>query len=475
MDLFRRKSVSTLLKQREEGVGGIPLRRDLSAFDLTFLGIGAIIGTGIFVLTGKGALTAGPGLVLSFIIAGIACALSAFAYAEFASMVPISGSVYTYTYVTLGEFLAWVIGWDLMLEYMLAVSTVSGGWSGYFQSFLSGFGIELPKALTGAFDTAQGTYFNLPAFLIVMIITFLLSIGVRESKWVNNIMVWLKLAVVVLVVLVGVAYVKPDNWTPFMPFGFSGVWAAASVVFFAYLGFDAVSSAAEETRNPGKDLPRGILWSLGICTIFYIIVTLIVTGAMPFTNFKGQAAPVSYVMKFVGQDWVAGIIDLGVVIGMMTVMLVMLYGQIRIGFAMSRDGLLPKFFSTVHPKYQTPYKATWIYGIACGLLGAIFPLDKLAELVNLGTLAAFVLISIAVIVLRFTQPNLERKFRCPGIPSKPGLAIFSIPTLAVIFCLFLMFGLPLETWIRFLVWWVIGIVIYFLYSRRKSHLNQSSE
>jgi APA family basic amino acid/polyamine antiporter len=461
VNLFRKKSIQTLLQQSGKGV---TLRRNLGAFDLTFLGIGAIIGTGIFVLTGEGALTAGPGLVVSFIIAGITCALAAFAYAEFASMVPISGSAYTYTYVTIGEFLAWVIGWDLVLEYSLAVSAVSSGWSGYFQSFIAGFGLELPKALTGAYNAAEGTVINLPAFLIVMLITFLLSLGIRESKLVNNIMVVLKLAVVALVIFVGVAYVKPENWSPFAPYGFSGIGAAAAVVFFAYLGFDAVSSAAEETINPGKDLPKGIMWSLGICTILYVVVTLVVTGSMPFLNFKGhEDAPVSYVFKFVGQDWVAGMIDLGAVIGMMTVMLVMLYGQIRIGYAMSRDGLLPKFFSTVHPKLRTPYKATWFCGTVCALFGALVPLGELSRLVNLGTLAAFVIISIAVIILRKTQPNLERKFRCPGVPW--------LPILAVIACVYLMVQLPWGTWLRFLIWWAIGIVVYFAYSVRKSKLN----
>ncbi len=454
------------MQESEQGMKGVTLRRNLTALDLTFLGIGAIIGTGIFVLTGKGALDAGPALILSFIIAGIACVLAAFSYAEFASMVPVSGSVYTYTYVTLGEFFAWIIGWDLMLEYMLAVSAVSSGWSGYFQSFLQGIGVELPKAFTAAYDATQGTFMNLPAFVIVMLITWLLSLGIRESKWVNNLLVFLKVAVVLLVILVGVFYVKPANWSPFMPFGWSGVFTAAALVFFAYLGFDAVSSAAEETRDPGKDLPRGILWSLGICTTCYVLVTLVVTGVMPFAHFKGhESAPVSYVMTFIGQDWVAGIIDIGAILGMTTVMLVMLYGQIRIGFSMSRDGLLFKRFSTVHPKYRTPYGATWLYGMICALLGAFVPLGQLVELVNLGTLTAFVVISIAVIVLRYTQPEMERKFRCPGVPY--------LPVLAVLFCGFLMSQLPMQTWIRFGIWLAIGIAFYFAYSYRNSKLNAS--
>lgn len=463
MSLFRKKSIDALIASSQQGR---TLKKELSALDLTFLGIGAIIGTGIFVLTGVGALNAGPALILSFIIAGLACAFAAFTYAEFASLVPVSGSVYTYSYATLGEFIAWIIGWDLMLEYILAVSAVSVGWSGYFTSFLEGIGIKIPAALTST--PLEGGLINLPAFLIVMVITFLLSIGVRESKWVNNLMVVLKLAVVALVILVGVFYVKPDNWTPFMPFGFAGVGVAAAKVFFAYLGFDAVSTAAEETRNPASDLPKGILWSLGICTLLYIIVAAIVTGIVPFLQFKGhEDAPVAYALQVAGQDWAAGIISVGAVIGMMTVMLVMLYGQTRVGFSMSRDGLLPKWMSNVHEKYRTPFGSTWFFGLGCALLGGFVPLGDLVDLVNMGTLAAFVLISVAVVVLRKTQPDLPRKFRCPWVPV--------IPALAVLFCLYLMFQLPGAAWERFGIWLLIGLIVYFLYSRKHSNLNSPSD
>ncbi|SEN56384.1 amino acid permease [Lihuaxuella thermophila] len=463
MSLWRKKSIDALIASSQQGR---TLKKELSALDLTFLGIGAIIGTGIFVLTGVGALKAGPGLILSFIIAGLACAFAAFTYAEFASLVPVSGSVYTYSYATLGEFVAWIIGWDLMLEYILAVSAVSVGWSGYFTSFLEGVGITIPAALTGA--PGAGGVFNLPAFLIVLVITFLLSIGVKESKWVNNVMVVLKLVVVALVIIAGVFYVKPENWTPFMPMGFGGVSAAAAIVFFAYLGFDAVSTAAEETRDPGRDLPKGILWSLGVCTLLYVIVSAIVVGIVPYQQFEDhQSAPVAYALKVAGQDWAAGIISVGAVVGMITVMLVMLYGQTRIGFAMSRDGLLPKWMSSVHEKYRTPFGSTWFYGLFCAFLGALVPLDKLAELVNMGTMAAFVLISVAVIVLRRTQPDLPRKFRCPWVPVIPGLAI--------IFCLYLMLQLPGDTWVRFGIWLLIGLVVYFTYSRKHSNLNSASE
>jgi basic amino acid/polyamine antiporter, APA family len=462
--LFRKKSVADLIASTQKGR---TLRRELSAWDLTMLGIGAIIGTGIFVLTGVGSLTAGPGLILSFVLAGLACAFAAFAYAEFASTVPVSGSAYTYSYATLGEFFAWMIGWDLILEYMLAVSAVSAGWSGYFKSLLAGFGIEIPTALSaapGALD-GQTTYFNLPAFLIVMFLTFLLSIGIKESKRVNNIMVILKLTVVLLFIAVGVGYVKPANWEPFTPFGFSGVFQAAALVFFAYVGFDAVSSAAEETRNPSKDLPKGILYSLGICTLLYVIMSGLMTGMVHYSSFEGhEDSPVAYALSVTGQDWLVGLISLGAIVGMTTVMLVMLYGQTRIIFAMSRDGLLPKGLSNIHEKYRTPYGSTWLVGLLSGLLGAFVPLNELAELVNLGTLAAFIMISVAVIVLRKTRPDLERKFRCPAVPIVPGLA--------VVFCLFLMSQLPALTWGRFLIWLVIGLVIYFVYSRRNANLNQ---
>ncbi|MET3727127.1 APA family basic amino acid/polyamine antiporter [Fictibacillus halophilus] len=464
MSIFRKKSIADLVAASKTGT---TLNKELGTWDLTMLGIGAIIGTGIFVLTGTGALTAGPALIVSFIIAGLACLFAALSYAEFASTVPVSGSVYTYTYATMGEFLAWIIGWDLILEYLLAVSAVSVGWSGYFQSLLKGFGINIPTSLTAAPGAVENvtTYFNLPAFLIVMLITFLLSVGVKQSKRVNNIMVVIKVAVVILFIVVGVGYVKPDNWTPFTPFGFDGIFAAAALVFFAFIGFDAIASAAEETKNPNRDLPKGIMYSLLICTILYVIVTGIMTGVVPFADFKGnEDHPISLVLQVAGQNWVAGIIDVGAILGMTTVMLVMLYGQTRVSYAMSRDGLLPKFFRTVHTKYRTPYGSTWFFGIVAGLMGALIPLDELAKLVNIGTLSAFILVSVAVLVLRKTQPDLPRAFRCPGVPF--------IPILAILFCGFLMIQLDQDTWIRFIIWLGIGAALYFLYSKKHSHLNK---
>ncbi|ASR46707.1 amino acid permease [Paenibacillus kribbensis] len=464
--LFRKKSIEQLVAATR---GEKTLRRDLGAFDLTMLGIGAIIGTGIFVLTGTGAVTAGPGLVISFVIAGLACLFAALAYAEFASTVPVSGSVYTFTYATMGELLAFIIGWDLILEYMLAASAVSAGWSGYFVSFLNGLGIHIPLELTAAPGALkdQSTYFNLPAFVILMGITLLLYFGIRESKRINNIMVVVKIIVILLFIIVAVKYVKPAHWTPFLPFGFSGVFGAAALVFFAFIGFDAVSSAAEETKNPARDLPRGIIFSLVICTLLYVIVSGIMTGIVPFMDFEGISHPVSLVLQVAGQNWVAGIVDIGAILGMTTVMLVMLYGQTRIMFAMSRDGLVPKVLSKVHPKYKTPYINTLFFGTLSALMGGLIPLDELASLVNIGTLSAFILISVAVIVMRKTQPNLPRAFRCPGVPY--------IPILAIISCAVLILNLNSQTFIRFIIWLVIGLVVYFLYSRKNSLLNHDHE
>ncbi|WP_370663629.1 amino acid transporter [Massilia agri] len=463
MSLFRTKNLDTMVAAAQKPGG---LKKVLGPFDLVLMGIGAIIGTGIFVLTGTGAVTAGPALTLSFVIAALACGFAALCYAEFASSVPVAGSIYTYSYFTLGELVAWMIGWDLLLEYGLATSTVAVGWSGYFQSLLKGIGVVLPEALRAAPGAQPGvaTMFNLPAFLIMIFLTWILSMGVRESARLNNIMVIIKTGVVVLFIVVGMNYVKPDNWTPFMPFGFGSVMSAAALVFFAFIGFDAVTSAAEEVKNPSKDLPIGIIGSLAVCTVLYVIVAAIMTGIVPFPNFKGVDHPVSLALQYAGQDWVAGFVDLAAILGMSTVMLVMAYGQTRILFAMSRDGLLPAKLSEVHPKYGTPYFATWMVGIVFGLIAAVVPLDVLAELVNIGTLAAFSLVSVAVIILRKKRPELHRAFRCPGVPV--------IPALAVIFCLALMSFLSWHTWVAFIIWLAIGLVVYFMYARQRSLLNQ---
>jgi len=464
VSIFRTKNLDTMVADARTPGG---LKKVLGPMDLILMGIGAIVGTGIFVLTGTGAVTAGPALTLSFIIAAIACGFAALCYAEFASSVPVAGSIYTYSYVTLGEIVAWMIGWDLLLEYGLATSTVAVGWSGYFQSLLKGIGIVLPEALRAAPGAIPGvnTLFNLPAFLIMLVLTFMLSLGVRESARVNNIMVLIKTGVVLLFIFVGVSYVKPENWQPFMPFGMGSVMSAAALVFFAFIGFDAVTSAAEEVKNPAKDLPIGIIGSLAICTILYVVVAAIMTGIVPYMNFKGVDHPVSLALQYAGQDWVAGFVDLAAILGMSTVILVMAYGQTRILYAMSRDGLLPKKLSEVHPKYGTPYFATWMVGIIFGLIAAVVPLGVLAELVNIGTLAAFSLVSLAVIILRKKRPDLHRAFRCPGVPV--------VPALAIIFCVALMSFLSWHTWVAFAVWLALGLVVYFGYARQRSLLNNT--
>ena len=462
MSIFRTKNLDTMVAA-SRAPGG--LKKVLGPFDLVLMGIGAIVGTGIFVLTGTGAVTAGPALTVSFVIAALACAFAALCYAEFASTVPVAGSIYTYSYATLGELVAWMIGWDLLLEYGLATSAVSVGWSGYFQSLLLGFGLELPKVLTAAPGAVPGveTWFNLPALVIMLVLTTMLSWGVRESARLNNIMVLIKVGVVLLFILVGARHVQPANWQPFMPYGMNGVMSAAALVFFAFIGFDAVTSAAEEVKRPERDLPIGIIGSLAACAILYVVVSAIMTGIVPFQKYLGVDHPVSLALQYAGENWVAGFVDMGAILGMTTVILVMAYGQTRVLFAMSRDGLLPKKLSKLHPKYGTPFFATWVVGIVFGLIAAVVPLGVLAELINIGTLAAFSLVSIAVIVLRVKRPELHRAFRCPGVPF--------IPLLAIAFCVVLMVFLSATTWIAFGIWLVIGLVIYFGYARRRSLLH----
>ncbi|MCC8438276.1 amino acid permease [Brevibacillus sp. M2.1A] len=438
------------------------LKKSLGAFDLTMLGIGAILGTGIFVLTGvAAALHAGPALVLSFVIAALACVFAALCYAEFASTVPVSGSAYTYSYAAFGEFVAWMIGWDLILEYGVACAAVASGWSGYAQGLLAGFNIHLPHALTSAFDVSKGTIIDLPAVLIIVIITALLMKGTKESASLNTIMVLVKVAVVVLFLVVGVMYVKPENWSPFMPFGFAGVATGAATVFFAFIGFDAVSSAAEEVRNPQRDMPIGIISSLLVCTILYIAVSLTLTGIVPY-HLLNVKNPVAFALNYVNQDWIAGFISLGAIVGITTVLLVMMYGQARMFFAMSRDGLLPEVFSHVHPRTQVPQKSTLVVAALVATFGGLLPLSSLAQLTNIGTLFAFILVSVGLVVLRRTHPQLPRAFRVPFVPL--------VPLLSVLFCGYLVFNLPTLTKIGFLGWLSVGAIVYFLYGRKHSRL-----
>jgi basic amino acid/polyamine antiporter, APA family len=463
MNLFRKKSIQALIQ--EAGQKDVILKKDIGAFDLSMLGIGAIIGTGIFVLTGVAAAEhAGPALILSFILSGLACVFAALCYAEFASTVPVSGSAYTYSYATFGEIIAWILGWDLILEYGLASSAVASGWSGYLQGLLAGFGIHFPKAITSAYDPANGTFIDVPAILIVLIITLLLTQGVKKSAKFNTIMVIIKLAVVVLFIGVGAWYVKPSNWTPFMPFGFSGVTAGAATVFFAYIGFDAVSTAAEEVKNPQKNMPIGIIASLLVCTVLYITVSAILTGIVPYTEL-GVKNPVAFALNYINQDWVAGFISLGAIVGITTVLLVMLYGQSRLFYAISRDGLLPKVFSKVDKKKQTPMVNSWIICLLVSIFAGLVPLNKLAELTNIGTLFAFMTVALGILYLRKNNQAPKTGFRVPFVPY--------IPILAFVFCGYLALQLPKTTWISFGVWLVIGLFVYFGYGRKHSTLNKT--
>jgi APA family basic amino acid/polyamine antiporter len=459
--LERRKPIEVILAQcPDEGHGG--LKRTMNVWSLTALGVGAIIGTGIFVLTGKAAaLAAGPGIILSFVIAGIVSGLAALCYAELASSVPVSGSAYTYVYATLGEFVAWIVGWGLILEYALGAATVAIGWSGYFGDFLATtFGLVLPKALR--VNPFEGGIINLPAALIILVITAILVRGTQESDTVNKTIVAIKLCVVVFFIVIGAGHVNPANWHPFLPFGVGGIINGAGLVFFAYIGFDAVSTSAEEVRNPARDLPRGIMGSLAICTVLYIIVSAILTGIIPYTQLN-VPSPVSYSLIHIGLGWAGAIVALGAIAGLTTVLLVMLYGQSRVFYAMSRDGLLPAVFSKVHPTFKTPYVSSLLIGGIVALVAATAELDVVADLVNIGTLVAFALVSIGIVVLRHREPNLKRGFRVPGSPVVP--IISAVSALALIFK-----GLPLMTIASYFTWLVIGLCVYFGYSRRRSSL-----
>ncbi|MGB2942886.1 MAG: amino acid permease, partial [Candidatus Macondimonas sp.] len=428
--------------------------------DLTLLGIGAIIGAGIFVLTGIAAATkAGPALTLSFVLAGLACLFAALVYAEFASTVPVSGSAYTYSYVTLGELAAWIIGWDLILEYSVASAAVAIGWSGYFNRVLSGIGLGLPDVLTRTpFD---GGWLNLPAFLIILGVSGILALGIRESSRFNNAIVVLKLGIIALFLVAAIPQVDTSNWDPYFPFGWNGVVSGAGLIFFAYIGFDAVSTAAEEARNPQRDIPRGILGSLVICTLIYIIVAAVLTGIVPYARLN-VPDPVAFGLEHIGAHAAAGLISVGAIAGLSSVLLVLLYGQSRIFFAMSRDGLLPPVFSRVHPRFRTPVRVIMVTGSLVALVAGFMPIQQVAELVNVGTLSAFIMVSVAVMVLRYTRPELHRPFRTPWVPL--------VPLLAIVFCSYLIASLDAVTLWRFVIWMALGLAIYFLYARHHSRL-----
>jgi basic amino acid/polyamine antiporter, APA family len=484
--LLKTKSIEQLVSDVEHG--GNALRRSLSAWDLTLLGIGAIIGTGIFVLTGTAAANqAGPAIMVSYFAAGLACAFAALCYAEFASMVPIAGSAYTYAYASLGEIVAWLIGWDLILEYAVGSMTVAIGWSGYMQRLLSGVGITLPTWMSAAPSiNSPGAIINLPAAIIVLFIMVLLIIGVRESARFNAAMVAIKGAAILFFIAAGVTFVRPENWTPFAPFGWSGIMTAAAVVFFAYIGFDAVSTTAEEAKNPRRDLPIGIIASLVICTLLYLAVSAILAGIVPVVEYRSNPqslpgfptadpstvtlfvnAPVAYALSVIGQDWAAYLVSAGAVAGITSVLLVMLMSQPRIFFAMSRDGLLPRGVSKVHPRFGTPYITTIITCVVVAIVAGLTQIQVVGEMTSIGTLFAFVVVSAAVLVLRYKRPDAHRPFRVAGGPV--------IPILGIVSCLYLMLSLPVITWVRFLVWLDIGIFIYWFYGRIHSPLADEVE
>jgi basic amino acid/polyamine antiporter, APA family len=492
--LFRCKDIDQLISDSEHPEKR--LKKTLGWITLTALGIGAIIGTGIFVLTGTAAAGeavqypsilkapvldvllhgahatgisgrpgAGPAISLSFFLVAIVCGFAGLCYAELASMIPIAGSAYTYTYATLGELAAWIIGWDLILEYAVSNMAVAVGFSAYIGSLLETFGLHLPSALsTPAYSPMTGwvVHFNIVGFLIVMFLTVLLVLGIRESAGANSIMVTIKLVAIFLFILFASKYIKPVNWHPFMPNGWQGVLTGGAIVFFSYIGFDSVSTAAEECKNPKRDLPLGIMASLLVCAALYVGVAVVLTGIQPFQIFKGDAAPVATALHNIGLDRLKQWVTVGALMGMISSLLVYQLGQARVWFAMSRDGLLPGAFSRVHKRFRTPHVATWVAGIFVGIPAGIFDIGTLADLSNIGTLFAFLLVAIAVLILRKSQPDRPRGFRVPLVPF--------VPMLAILCCFLLMASLTLENWIRFFVWLAIGLVIYFLYSRQRSTL-----
>ncbi|MFF8945187.1 amino acid permease [Streptomyces sp. NPDC014864] len=483
--LFRTKNVEQSIQDTEEPEHA--LRKSLSALDLTVFGVGVIIGTGIFVLTGKVAKeNAGPAVSLAFVVAAVVCALAALCYAEFASTVPVAGSAYTFSYASLGELPAWIIGWDLILEFALGTAVVAVGWSGYVRSLLDNAGWHLPAYLAGREGTS-GFGFDVLAAALVLVLTCILVLGMKLSARVTSIVVAIKVAVVLLVIVAGAFFVTSSNYKPFVPptqsvaavdtlkapliqlmfgwapanFGVMGIFTAASVVFFAFIGFDIVATAAEETRHPQRDMPRGILGSLLICTVLYVAVSIVVTGMQNYRNLSVDA-PLADAFKAVGHPFYAGLISFGAAVGLTTVCMILLLGQTRVFFAMSRDGLLPRFFSRVHPRFRTPHRPTILLGVIIAIISGFTSLSELAELVNIGTLFAFIVVAISVVILRRTRPDLHRAFRTPWVPV--------IPILSVCASLWLMLNLPAETWLRFAIWMVIGFAVYFLYGRTHSRL-----
>jgi len=479
--LFATKSLEQLTQEASSEHSG--LKRVLGPWHLIFLGVGAIVGAGIFVITGQvAAQNAGPAVTISIILAGLTCAFAGLCYAEFASLIPIAGSAYTYAYSTLGEIFAWIIGWDLILEYSLGATTVAIGWSGYVVSFLNDLGIHIPKALASAPYSyipatgkivKTGAVLNLPAGLIIALITFILVRGIKESATVNSIIVFLKIGIILVFIGAGLFFIKPELWKPFIPpnqgqfgfFGFSGILRGAGVMFFAYLGFDAVSTAAQEAKHPKRDMPIGILGSLFACTLIYIAFSLVLTGVVPYTQLNGPA-PVAVAIDAMRLFWLSPMVKIAAIVGLMSVMMVQLIGQPRIFYTMAKDGLLPPAAGKVHPKHGTPYVTTIGTGFAVGLAASFLPMEIVTQLVSIGTLFAFAIVCGAVLVLRYTRPDIPRPFKTPLVPLVPVLGILS--------CLYLMSGLAKGTWERLFIWMGLGLIIYFAYGIRKSKLRRAA-
>jgi len=478
--LFLRKPLLQLFEEAERNEHG--LKRHLTAWNLVLLGVGCVIGAGIFVITGSAsAMYAGPSLAISFVLSAVGCAFAGLCYAEFASMIPISGSAYTYAYATMGEFIAWIIGWDLILEYLFGAATVAVGWGGYVNDFLNHLGVYLPESIAESPFSIDingwhttGALINFPAVFIVLLMTAFLVIGIKESAKLNDIIVLIKVVVILLFVGFGLSYINVENWTPFIPkntgewghYGWSGILTGAGVIFFAYIGFDAVSTTSQEAVNPKRDLPIGILVSLAICTILYIAVSLTMTGIVDYRDLN-VPAPVALAITRAGSslNWLRPIVNIGAIAGLTSVVLVLILGQSRVFFTMASDGLLWKSFAKVHPKYKTPYVTTIVTGCTCALIAGIFPIGILGEMVSIGTLLAFVIVCFGIILLRKSEPNVPRSFRTPWVPF--------VPIAGIIVCLAEMAALPLGTWMRLLIWMAMGFVIYFTYGRKHSKVRKS--
>lgn len=467
-----KKPIDTLVAEAAESGEGT-LKRTLSSGSLVALGIGAIIGAGLFSLTGIAAAEhAGPAVTLSFILAAVGCAFAGLCYAEFASMIPVAGSAYTYSYATMGEFMAWIIGWDLVLEYALGAATVGVSWSGYFNKLLHEFGLEMPSYLSKTFAEGEGGGINLPAVIIVSLLSLLLMRGTKESASLNNFLVVVKVAVVLLFIGLGWKFINPEYHTPYIPentgvrgqFGISGIASGAALVFFSFIGFDAVSTAAQEAKNPQKGMPIGILGSLAVCTVLYILFAHVMTGLVPFEIFKGDASPAATAFKVTGYSFLQMGLIIAILAGYTSVILVMLMGQSRVFYTMSKDGLLPKFFGSIHHKFRTPWKTNLFFMVFVSLFAGFVPVTDLGHMVSIGTLLAFSLVCIGVMILRKTDPNRERPFRTPLVPL--------VPILGVIVCVYLMSSLPVEAWIRLALWMGLGIAIYFLYGKGNSVLGK---